>query len=65
MVNALNFKHLYLQNMPRQTVGWAHFQYKGYFSFLKKKSNRIMKANSEDPDQTPLYAVSDLGLHWA
>ena len=23
-----------------------------------------MKANSEDPDQTPHYAASDLGLHY-
>ena len=29
-----------------------------YFSFFSN-----LYANSEDPDQTPHYAVSDLGLH--
>ena len=33
----------------------------GIFHFFLN-FNRILRANSEDPDQTPHYAVSDLGL---
>ena len=32
------------------------------FRFTQSNKNYI-QANSEDPDQTPHYAVSDLGLH--
>ena len=33
----------------------------GIFSLIKKN---ILKANIEDPDQTPHYAVSDLDMHY-
>ena len=29
-----------------------------------KSRARSLSANSEDPNQTPRYAVSDLGLHY-
>ena len=36
----------------------SNFRGVGYFSFFPN-----VIANSEDPDQTPHYAVSDLDLH--
>ena len=34
-----------------------------YFFIFYSISNRFLFANSEDPDQTPRSAASDLGLH--
>ena len=46
---------------PFIAIGSVHFHFKGcwvvFFIFI------ILKANSGDPDQTPHYVVSDLGLH--
>ena len=33
------------------------------FSFFVQILMGILKVNSDDPDQTPQYAVSDLSLH--
>ena len=35
-----------------------------YFSFLFKFSKKTIQANSGDPDQTPHFVASDLGLHY-
>ena len=37
-------------------VGW-------YFSFLSTFLQNILQANSGDPDETPQYLASCLGLH--
>ena len=39
-----------------RVVGW-------YFSFLFNFNKKLLQANSGEPDQTPLFAASDLFLH--
>ena len=36
----------------------------GIFSILFKFKKNILRANSGDPDQTPRYVASDLGLQY-
>ena len=55
MLNGISHGYLLEQSVSvLRDVRW-------YFSFLFK-FYKIMQANSGDPDQTPHYVVSDLGL---
>ena len=59
--------NLSLIDFPLLSIGPAHFNFKGswwsIFIFLFKFLIDPLYINSGDPDQTPRYTASDLGLH--
>ena len=58
MANRISYHYQLEQSISvLRDVGW-------YFSFYSSLNKTILQANSEDPDQMPLSAASDLGLHY-